>query len=257
MDISLKGAVSDMNIDLSNVISNNVDINSGASSLNLKLGDKAVASDVSINAGTGSTNIYIPNGVGVVLRINSGLSSTSFKDFRKISDNLYQSNNYVSTDKKINLNINVGLSALIIDWYTPQVQVVGAENTQKVELFYYNRTADKNIDCGGEFVLPVERQIPLTKTPIKDTINLLISGQLTQAEKEQGFTTEFPNPGFKLLEANYDYDSETLILKFTEVPGFTDGGSCRISILANEIIKTIKQFGVKNIVFVPESLFQP
>jgi hypothetical protein len=132
-----------------------------------------------------------------------------------------------------------------------------AENTQKVELFYYNQLKDKNSTCNGDYVLPIERQIPITKTPIKDTLNLLISGELTPMEKNQGFTTEFPNNNFKLLEANYDYDSETLILKFTEVPGFTDGGSCRVGILANEIIKTAKQFGIKNVIFSPETLFQP
>jgi len=47
-------------------------------------------------------------------------------------------------------------------------------------------------------------------------------------------------------------------LKFTEVPGFTSGGSCRVGLLMEEILKTVKQFPqVKSIVLEPESLFEP
>jgi hypothetical protein len=49
-----------------------------------------------------------------------------------------------------------------------------------------------------------------------------------------------------------------LTLKFTEVPGFTDGGSARMLILSSTIEKTALQFpGVKEVVFLPETLFQP
>ncbi len=256
MDIILHGSFFNMNIDLSNILANNVDISSGASSLSLKLGSRVDSSTVNINAGTGSADIFIPNGVGVFLKINSGLSTTTFTDFKKINDNTYESNNYANSNKKINLNINIGLSSLNINWYSEPI-IISDENTEKIELFYYNKLEDKENSCGSEYVLPISRQIPATKTPIKDAINLLLSGQLTQSERNQGFVTEFPNDNFKLLDANYNYDNETLTLSFTEVPGFSNGGSCRVGIIENEIIKTAKQFGVKNIVLEPESIFQP
>jgi spore germination protein GerM len=93
-------------------------------------------------------------------------------------------------------------------------------------------------------------------TPIKDAISLLIKGELTEEERAQGFTTEFPNEDFKLLDVNLK--DGVLYLEFTEVPGFTTGGSCRISLLTNQIIKTAKQFlGVNEVVLLPESIFQP
>jgi len=50
----------------------------------------------------------------------------------------------------------------------------------------------------------------------------------------------------------------TLMLEFTEVPGFTDGGSARMLILWNVIEKTAHQFpGVKHVTFTPDILFQP
>jgi hypothetical protein len=80
---------------------------------------------------------------------------------------------------------------------------------------------------------------------------------LTETEKLSGFVTEYPNADFKLLESNLS-DAGTLTLKFTEVPGFTSGGSCRVGIMMQEILKTVRQFPeVKRIVFKPDSLFEP
>lgn len=144
----------------------------------------------------------------------------------------------------------------------PKPQNNSAENTvvkpqtAEVQLFYYNKKLDTDITCGADFVLPLQREIVITATPIKDTINLLIQGKLTDEEKTQGFKTEFPNNDFKLLDANLA--NGTLTLTFTEVLGFTDGGACRTRILRNTIIKTAEQFqGVDKVVLEPETLFQP
>ena len=126
----------------------------------------------------------------------------------------------------------------------------------KVQLFYYNSKLDQDMTCGEDFVLPVEREILVTGSPIKDTIELLIKGYLTEEEKTEGYDPQFPNPDFKLLRA--DLENGVLTLEFSEVPGFTNGGSCRMNILTKEIIKTAKQFsGVEQVMFEPETLFQP
>lgn len=127
-----------------------------------------------------------------------------------------------------------------------------------VKLFYQNVKRDEEMinACDPESVRPVERQIAASKTPIQDTIKLLITGDLTYQEKAQGFTTEFPNKDFKLISTSLK--GSTLSLQFTEVPGFTSGGSCRIKILTQEIIKTAKQFpDVKTVILLPEDNFQP
>ncbi|MDD5696517.1 MAG: GerMN domain-containing protein [Candidatus Pacebacteria bacterium] len=129
-------------------------------------------------------------------------------------------------------------------------------NKIPVFLFYYKQSEDEGLACGPDAVLPVGREIESTLTPIKDTISLLIEGELTEEERVQGFTTEFPNEDFELLDVNLK--DGVLYLEFTEVPGFTTGGSCRISLLTNQITKTAKQFlGVNEVVLLPESIFQP
>lgn len=133
--------------------------------------------------------------------------------------------------------------------------------TQKVSLYYYNQIKDKEIDesipCSAEAVLPVEREIPITNTPIKDTLNLLLEGNINSLEASIGFQTEFPDPGFKLTSAELSEDG-VLTLDFTDENGFSTGGSCRVGLLANQIIKTAKQFPeVKDVRFKSDWLFQP
>jgi hypothetical protein len=127
-----------------------------------------------------------------------------------------------------------------------------------IHLYYPNKLEAIQIGdaCSQDSILSVIRTIPGTKTPIQDTIRMLIEGNLTAKEKDLGFTTEFPHNGFKLIGTNLK--DGTLTLEFSEVPGFTSGGSCRVGILSGSIIKTAKQFKeVKQVVFKPASLFQP
>lgn len=131
----------------------------------------------------------------------------------------------------------------------------------KVALYYFNQIEDQKLapeqQINTSSILPVYRIFPATKNLLVDTINELIKGNLSVAEKTKWFTTEFPNKDFTLLSADVD-DNGTLILEFNEVAGFTDGWSARMLILSNLVEKTALQFpAVKKVVFVPETLFQP
>lgn len=249
LDFMFQGGASNINIDLRSVLAENVNIQTGASKLDLKMGN-VISSKVKISAGASSIDITLPKNMGVMLTIDSGLSSKSLTGFIIENDRVYKTPNYDEQDKKIEIEISIGVAELNIDWEEMETPKT------KVQLYYYNQLEDKDIECGNKYVLPVEREIDLSKTPIQDTINLLIKGEITEQEKEAGFTTEFPNENFELLSANLK--DGTLYLEFTEVPGFTSGGSCRVSILSNQIIKTAKQFsGVNEVVLLPESIFQP
>jgi len=135
--------------------------------------------------------------------------------------------------------------------------------TRKILLYYYNPEKDKdewgNTKCSRDGLVSIEREIPLTKTPIQDTINLLLKGKenLTIFETARGITTEYPLEGFSLVGANLKSDG-TLILEFNDPLNKTGGGSCRVGILWFQIEATAKQFPqVKKVEFRPEELFQP
>ncbi len=131
---------------------------------------------------------------------------------------------------------------------------------QGVTLYYYSPEADTdesgNIMCSKAGLVPVEREIPITETPIQDTIKLLLTGEITTTEAEQGIETEYPLDGFSLTGANLS--DGVLTLGFADPANQTIGGSCRVSILWFQIQKTAEQFAaVDEVRFQPEDLFQP
>ena len=131
---------------------------------------------------------------------------------------------------------------------------------QTVKLFYYSPEKDKgengNVLCSRNGLVLVERKIPITKTPIQDTIKLLLLGGLTDEEHIQGIGTEYPLEGLSLKGASLK--DGVLTLEFSDQNNKTVGGSCRVGILWFQIEATAKQFPeVRQVHFLPEELFQP
>lgn len=120
-----------------------------------------------------------------------------------------------------------------------------------VKLYYYNSSKDKdasgNIMCSRNGLEFVERSIPLTQTPIQDTIKLLLKEKLAP---------QYSLFGVELKSASLN--NGVLTLTFTDPENKTGGGSCRVGILWFQIEATAKQFeGVLSVRFLPEELFQP
>jgi len=131
--------------------------------------------------------------------------------------------------------------------------------TRTVKLYYYNQELDKdesgNISCSRAGLVPLEREIAWSKTPIQDAINLLLKGELTEAERASGITTEYPLEGVSLKGASLN--EGVLTLEFNDPNNRTGGGSCRVGILWFQIEATAKQFPeIEQVKFIPEELFQ-
>src|SRR4030043_265891 len=113
-----------------------------------------------------------------------------------------------------------------------------------IRLYYYNSELDKdasgNVLCSRQGLVSVERRIPVTITPIQDTIRLLIQGGLTQEEEEIGISTEYPLDGISLESASLN--DGVLTLTFTDSNSRTSGGACRAGILWFQIEATALQF---------------
>lgn len=129
-----------------------------------------------------------------------------------------------------------------------------------VKLYYYNPDNDKdengNVMCTSKGLVAVNRTIPLTTTPIQDTIRLLIQGRVTDNEASQGIETEYPLAGLRLLGANLE--GNELTLEFDDPQNRTSGGACRAQLLWMQIEATAKQFStVKVVRYVPSDIFQP
>lgn len=141
-----------------------------------------------------------------------------------------------------------------------QFAATTTQANRDVLLYYYNPSLDKdaqgNILCSANGLVGVTRTIPRTLTPLQDTLNLLISGNLTTIEKATGITTEYPLSNFTLKSASIK--NKVLTVYFNDPENKTTGGSCRVSILRSQIEKTALQFPeITEVHILPEELFQP
>jgi len=95
-----------------------LDINIGAASLKILLGDLLDSAKVDIDAGASSVEILIPDNVGCEVNIDIVLSSRKLDGFKKVEDDIYQTENFNSSSKKIFMNIDTGVSSVKIKRYS-------------------------------------------------------------------------------------------------------------------------------------------
>ena len=128
----------------------------------------------------------------------------------------------------------------------------------KVNLYYDNPELDKEdgtIMCSRKGLMPVERTLP-HGSGAGEAVALLLRGEITEAERVAGVTSEFPLEGVALKGA--ELQDGVLTLTFNDLQNRTGGGSCRAGVLWFQIEATAKQFpGVASVRFLPEELFQP
>lgn len=109
------GAVSAY-LNFENIPVRSIDLDSGAASLTIVLGDKHDL-DLSIDSGASSIDLIIPTGVGLRIEMDSGLTSTNIKDLGLIdTGDYYMTPNFDSADVKINLDIDMGVGKINFEY---------------------------------------------------------------------------------------------------------------------------------------------
>lgn len=106
-----------INFDLSKYKVKQLDVEGGASSINLKLGDLIPESNVKIEAGAASINIDVPSNAGVEVKTETVLTSRNFQGFKKISKGHFKTDNFESAVSKIIIRVDAGVSSLNINRY--------------------------------------------------------------------------------------------------------------------------------------------
>ncbi len=110
------GAAS-VNLDLSPVKVRNLRVGMGAASFKVKLGSAAKRTDVNVESGASKVEIGVPEKSGCEIRTDGALNSTDFQGFKKITSDLYRTDNFDSAANKIFINISSGVSSLDINRY--------------------------------------------------------------------------------------------------------------------------------------------
>jgi len=107
----------EVNLDLSNYKIDTTEVNAGASSIDIKLGDKSPLTKVTLNAGASSIGFQIPKGSGCQVKSESFMISKDFEGFDKVDDGLYQTPNFSGSKNKIYITVKTAISKIEIKRY--------------------------------------------------------------------------------------------------------------------------------------------
>jgi hypothetical protein len=116
-DFEMHVGAAEVDFDLSNFKTRNVLIEGGASDIELTMGDKLPRSDVSIKAGAADVTLHVPKKCGVEVVSKTFLSSKNFDGFTKVDSHLHQTPGFASSERKIYITIEAGITDVSIERY--------------------------------------------------------------------------------------------------------------------------------------------
>jgi hypothetical protein len=116
-EINVDVGAANIDLDLTPFKVSKLDIDGGASSIGIRIGDLYPESRIKINSGASSITIKVPEEFACEVNTNTVLSSKDLKGFNKISSGTYVTPDF--SDKSMNLVIDVeaAVSSLHIDRY--------------------------------------------------------------------------------------------------------------------------------------------
>ena len=109
-DFELNLGACELNFDFSEYKVSDIEINSGASNIDIKLGELYDSTYVVISTGVSKIRIGIPNNSGCRLECESVLTLKDFDGFSKKSSNVYETSNYSSAENIIEIEFEGAMS---------------------------------------------------------------------------------------------------------------------------------------------------
>ncbi len=116
-NLEIETGASHMDLDLTPYKIRKLKMASGASEIEIYMGDKADTSKVEIAGGAMDLTVHVPEHVGVQVNLQNVLSSKSLEGFKKINKKLYRTEHFDQAEKKIYIEVISAVSALKIKRY--------------------------------------------------------------------------------------------------------------------------------------------
>lgn len=116
-DINLGIGAGDLKFDFSDYKVENLEIETGAASVDVTLSDLLEKTDVEVSSGVAKVVLRIPENVGCRVRMDGALNSKDFEGFDKVSSGKWETGNFDTASKRINIDMNSGLSSIRIERY--------------------------------------------------------------------------------------------------------------------------------------------
>lgn len=116
-DFEINLGACNMNFDFSEYKVSDIDVNCGACDIDMKLGDLYGTTNVDLEMGVSDIKIGIPSGSGCRIECETVLSNKDFDGFDKKSGKVYETTNYLSANKHVNIKVEGAISDFEIYQY--------------------------------------------------------------------------------------------------------------------------------------------
>lgn len=116
-DINVKVGAGEVDFDLTPFKINNLQLQGGAASFDIKLPMPQTISNITVDTGVAEVKIQIPSAAECRIKVDSGFSSRDFDGFTKQTDGTFTTPNYNKSAKKINISLRGGFSSFEVDRY--------------------------------------------------------------------------------------------------------------------------------------------
>lgn len=118
-DFNVDVGAAEFTLDLSDFKVNLLDIDGGASDIEITLGSRHDKTDVVIDAGAADVLIKVPASAACEIRTSTILAGKDFGGFNKIDRGLYQTPNFSESTNRIFIDIDAAISGLTVERYGP------------------------------------------------------------------------------------------------------------------------------------------
>jgi hypothetical protein len=115
MDFDIGAA--EVNFDLTGYRTKAIEVDGGAASANIKLGDKFYRTALKINTGASSISVSIPKASGCEVKSETFLVDKDLPGFRKEKSNIFKTENFNDSPNKIYITIDAAISSFRVIRY--------------------------------------------------------------------------------------------------------------------------------------------
>jgi hypothetical protein len=116
-DVNVDVGAANIELDLASFKIRKLNIEGGASSINLRLGALQPESRIKINSGASSITIRVPQEYACQVNTNTVLSSKNLEGFNKIGNGTYVTPGFSEKEKNIVIDIEAAVSSLTVERY--------------------------------------------------------------------------------------------------------------------------------------------
>lgn len=116
-DINIETGATKLDFDLTKFKIRKLDINGGAASFHVKLGEPLDATHLNVETGASEVTIAIPKDAACSIETDTGLSSNKFDGFTKTDDDKYETAGFSNARKKIYIHMSGGISDFKVNRY--------------------------------------------------------------------------------------------------------------------------------------------